>query len=192
MVRSDHEQRVEAVSMGLHRRDDLRHQPVRDLERMKMLRRAQRIVVQCEIGVGEPENGQPETVRGNDLVAEAPRHLDVAVEIVGNVEMGVTRERDATGAERAGAMQDRPEMIGIEEIGRAGRDVRIGDLPARARQPLRHRRHPQGAPGHAAHGLPEGRCADIVDDDAPVLDQRHLVAFQAMAAREAAGRDRGG
>ena len=159
---------------------------------MDMLGRAQRVVMQGEVGVGEPQDGQPESVGRHDLLAEASRHLDVALEIVAHVEMGVAGQRGAAGAERARAVQHRAEMIGIEKIGRAGRDVRIGDLAARLGQPLGHGGHVQGAAGHAAHGLAEGRGADIVHGDPARLDQRHLVAFEAVPAGKAARRDRGG
>lgn len=45
VVRTDGQQRIEPVLVRGHRLDDLRHQPVGDLQRMDMRGRAQRIVV---------------------------------------------------------------------------------------------------------------------------------------------------
>ena len=177
--------------MGLHRRDDVCHQPIGHFQGMEMFGRSQRLMVQGEVGVCEPQHAQAVIRRRDDPGAEAPCHLDVAREIVRHIEMGISRKRRTTGAERTGAMQHGSEVIRIEEVGSPRRDVRIGDLAARPRQPLGHGGHTQSPPRDPPHGLAERRRADIVHDEAALLDERHLVALQPMTPGKAPGRDRG-
>src|SRR5829696_10354443 len=106
--------------------------------------------------------------------------------------MGDVQGADALAArrERARAVMDVAEVLGIEKVGRPRRDVREGDEAARLGDALGDRGHQQRAASGAAHVGAEIGRADVAHDDPALLHETHAVAVQAVARRQAAGRDR--
>ena len=104
---------------------------------------------------------------------------------------GQRLEALAARRERAGAMIDVAEIIGVEEVGRARRDVGKADEAARSGRALGERRHLERAAGGAAHVIAEVGLADVAHGEARPFGQRHAVTVQPVPRRMAAGGDRG-
>ncbi len=152
--------------------------------------RAERRAVQCQVRIGEPQHRDGGAPRDQHLRAKALRHGTVAVEIVPDGERIRAADRDAARRIGAGAVVDVAEMLGVEEIGRAGRDVREGDEAAGRGDTFRQRRHTQRGAGRPPHMRTEIGYPRIAHDDPALLDQAHPIAVETVAAGMAAGGNR--
>src|SRR5258705_210216 len=95
--------------------------------------------------------------------------------------------------EAACGVVDPAKAVGVEKISRARRHV--GDRDRRlavAADPFGKRRNVQGAAGGAVQPVAEIGLADREADEPFALVERHRIAEEAMARRQAPGGDRGG
>lgn len=192
VIGADQEQDLVACrSQALDRLDHGADRALRLTQRLEMGGRAERRPVKRKVRVGEPRHRKSGATVG-ELRAETLRHGSIAGEIMRDSERVGAFDRNATRRKGAGPVVDKAEMLGIEEIRRARRNVGEGDEAAGMSDALGQCRDAQRAAGGATHMRAKIRRPDVTDDDPARFEEPHPVAVETMAARMAAGGDRRG